>query len=55
MRDLSMSESADVGGGSWGHFAAAIFIYDAVTDFAKGFAEGFEEAGGYNQEDNQGG
>lgn len=53
MRELSVFESEQVSGaGGWIPVVlAAIATYDAVTDFAEGFVEGFEEAGGYNTDE----
>jgi hypothetical protein len=47
--DLSRSELISINGGAdesggWGLLGKIIAVYDAVTDFAKGFASGWAEA-----------
>ncbi|MEP6906494.1 MAG: class IIb bacteriocin, lactobin A/cerein 7B family [Pseudoxanthomonas sp.] len=42
MKELTEVEVAEVSGGFIPQILVAIAIYDAVTDFAKGYAEGVE-------------
>lgn len=44
MRELKAGELDNVSGGWWNAIVAAVFIYDAATDFVRGVQDGYNEA-----------